>query len=45
MSWDTFSSVFIVEPDGKILHIPPVELRHNIKELAINEEMIILMCR
>ena len=34
------SSVFTIEPDGDIPHIPPVKLRHNMEELTIDEEMI-----
>ena len=35
-----FSSVFIIEPDGVIPHIPPVKLRRNMEELTIDEEII-----
>ena len=35
-----FSSVFTIEPDGDIRHIPPVKLRHTIEELTIDEETI-----
>ena len=35
-----FSSVFTIEPDGDIPHIPPVKLRHTMEELTIDEEMI-----
>ena len=35
-----FKSVFTVEPDGDIPHIPPVKLRHNMEELTIDEEII-----
>ena len=35
-----FSSVFTIEPDGDIPHIPPVKLRHNMEELTIDEEII-----
>ena len=46
---NVFSSVFIIEPDGDIPHIPPVKLRHIMEELTIDKEMIkqnltILMC-
>ena len=36
----SFSSVFTIEPDGDIPHIPPVKLRHNMEELTIDEAMI-----
>ena len=44
-----FSSVFTIEPDGDIPHIPLVKLRHNMEELTIDEEIvkkkfITLMC-
>ena len=35
-----FQSVFTIEHDGDIHHIPPVKLRHNMEELTIDEEMI-----
>ena len=35
-----FSRVFTMEPDCHTLHIPPVKLRHNMKELTIDEEII-----
>ena len=34
------SSVFTIEPDGDIPHIPPVKLRHYMEEMTIDEEMI-----
>ena len=34
------SSVFTIEPDGDIPHIPPVKLRHNMEELTIEEKII-----
>ena len=37
---DDLSSVFTIEPDGDIPHIPPVKLRHNMEELTIEEEVI-----
>ena len=35
-----FSSVFTIELDGDIPHIPPVKLKHNMEELTIDEEII-----
>ena len=34
-----FSSVFTIESNGDIPHIPPVKLRHTMEELTIDEEM------
>ena len=34
------SSVFTIEPDGDIPHIPPMKLRHTMEELTIDEEII-----
>ena len=34
------SSVFTIEPNDDIPHIPPVKLRHNMEELTIDEEII-----
>ena len=44
-----FQVFYTIEPGSDIPHIPPVELRHNMEELTIDEEMvktnlIILMC-
>ena len=37
---DSFSSGFTIEPDGDIPYIPPVEIRNNMDELAIDEELV-----
>ena len=40
MSWDTFLKCFTIEPDGDIPDIPPMGLRYNKEELAIDGEMV-----
>ena len=37
---DFLKSVFTIEPDGDIPHIPLVKLRDNMEELTVHEEMI-----